>query len=82
MTVLYLRRTYLINRFANVISEHDVITMMGHVLLVIMSRFYMAVHKALLDRTRKVASTTLKSNFVAFPLQPRNENETSKSCSL
>ena len=70
-----LRRTCLTNWLTNGLGEYDVMHLAGHADFQTTHRFYLAVRKDLLDRTRKIT----QANCVANLLQHTNESALCKT---
>ena len=60
-----LRRTCLSNWFANGLKEFDVMRMAGHSSFETTRRFYLAIRRDLLDRTREASTASMNGIFVA-----------------
>ena len=74
------RRTCLTNWLAHGLSEFDVMTMAGHASFETTRRFYLAVRKDLVDRTRKASTEALKGIFVARLLRAPKNAKNEKGC--
>lgn len=74
------RRTCLTNWLANGLSEFDVMNMAGHASFQTTHKFYLAVRKDLIDRTRQASTLAMKGISIANPLQVPSARENKKGC--